>query len=97
MIFNSIIKKLPKHLKSFIVDQHYENYTALDHAVWRYVMRQNINYLGKVAHSSYLEGLEKAGISIEHIPSIDEMNGKSAAKVGVSLFIIRLEKIIAQR
>jgi len=74
MILNPIIENLPKHLKSFIVDQHYDNYTPQDHAVWRYVMRQNIEYLGEVAHSSYLEGLQKAGISTEHIPSINEMN-----------------------
>jgi len=74
MITNSIIEKLPKHLRSFIVDQLYENYTPQDHAVWRYVMRQNIHYLGKVAHTSYLEGLRKAGISVDRIPSIEEMN-----------------------
>jgi hypothetical protein len=47
MITNSIIEKLPKHLRSFIVDQHYERYTQQDHTVWRYVMRQNIHYLRK--------------------------------------------------
>ena len=75
MTSNPIISKLPKHLRSFIVEQHYDNYTPQDHAVWRYVMRQNIHYLGKVAHASYLEGLKKAGISTEHIPGIEEMNG----------------------
>ena len=75
MTSNPIIEKLPKHLKSFIVEQQYEKYSPQDHAVWRYVMRQNIHYLGKVAHSSYLEGLQKAGISTDRIPSIEEMNG----------------------
>ncbi|RLD42440.1 MAG: aromatic amino acid hydroxylase [Bacteroidetes bacterium] len=74
MTANPIIENLPKHLRSFIVEQHYEKYTPQDQAVWRYVMRQNINYLGEVAHTSYLEGLSKAGISAEQLPSIECMN-----------------------
>lgn len=71
---NKIIERLPKHLKAFIVEQEYDRYTALDHAVWRYVMRQNYNYLQHVAHESYIEGLRKTGITIDKIPHIDEMN-----------------------
>lgn len=71
---NQIIANLPKHLKSFIVDQNYDRYTPADHALWRYVMRQNVNYLEKVAHQSYIQGLRKTGISIEQIPSIECMN-----------------------
>jgi phenylalanine-4-hydroxylase len=78
---NAIINNLPKHLRSFIIDQNYNRYTAQDHAVWRYVMRQNIDYLGKVAHKSYLNGLAKTGISTEHIPGIEEMNA-SLADIG---------------
>jgi phenylalanine-4-hydroxylase len=74
MVENAVIKSLPKHLKAFIVDQNYENYTAQDHAVWRYVMRQNLHFLNNYAHKSYLDGLNKTGISIDKIPSIDEMN-----------------------
>ena len=36
---------LPDHLKQFVVDQGYERYTPVDHAVWRYIMRQNLDYL----------------------------------------------------
>lgn len=71
---NEILEKLPKHLMSLVVDQPYGEYTAQDHAVWRYVMRKNVEYLGKVAHESYLEGLKKTGISLEKIPSISGMN-----------------------
>ena len=74
MTRNPIIAQLPKHLKGFIIDQNYDRYTAQDHAVWRYVMRQNVQYLGKVAHRSYLDGLARTGISIDKIPSLDEMN-----------------------
>ena len=71
---NENLRKLPKHLKQFIVDQQYEKYTPIDHAVWRYVMRQNYSFLKDVAHESYVEGLRKTGIGIEQIPSVYEMN-----------------------
>ena len=56
---NSITKRLPKHLHRFIVKQPYEEYTAQNQAVWRYVMRLNIDYLNNTAHSYYVDGLKK--------------------------------------
>ena len=72
--FNEHVSHLPKHLLEYVVDQNYIHYTAIDQAVWRYVMRQNVNYLPSVCHGSYLEGLEKTGISIESIPSMYGMS-----------------------
>ena len=71
---NPLIERLPKHLKQFIKPQNYEDYTPINQAVWRYVMRKNVDYLSRVAHSSYTEGLKKTGISIDHIPSMYGMN-----------------------
>lgn len=71
---NEILQKLPKHLKQFIKPQNYTEYSAIDQAVWRYVMRKNVDFLSKVAHSSYLEGLQQTGISIESIPNMYGMN-----------------------
>ena len=71
---NEVTKKLPKHLHKFVVKQPYEEYTAQNQAVWRYVMKMNVDYLSKVAHKSYLTGLEKTGISIENIPHMEGMN-----------------------
>ncbi|MCK0157944.1 aromatic amino acid hydroxylase [Cellulophaga sp. F20128] len=71
---NYILDKLPKHLKQYIKAQNYEDYTPINQAVWRYVMRKNVDYLSKVAHVSYLEGLKKTGISIEQIPNMYGMN-----------------------
>lgn len=71
---NELIDKLPKHLKQFIKPQNYEAYTPIDQAVWRYVMRKNVNYLSTVAYGSYLKGLEQTGIEIENIPSMYGMN-----------------------
>jgi len=71
---NEVTKKLPKHLHKFIVKQPYEEYTAQNQAVWRYVMRLNVDYLKRVAHESYKEGLDKTGISVESIPHMEGMN-----------------------
>lgn len=81
MFENPIIQQLPKHLHSFIIEQNYHNYTSRDQAVWRYVMKRNHEYLAQLAHSSYVTGLKKTGISIDHIPSIKEMN-ESLGKIG---------------
>lgn len=71
---NDRLEKLPPHLKQFMVPQHYDEYTPVNHAVWRYVMRLNTDYLSRVAHDSYLEGLRKTGITLDRIPSIKDMN-----------------------
>ena len=71
---NTLIDRLPKHLKQFIIPQDYSDYTPINQAVWRYVMRKNVNYLSKVAHNSYLEGLEKTGLEIDNIPNMYGMN-----------------------
>ena len=71
---NHQVANLPSRLRQFVVAQNYPKYTSIDHAVWRYVMRKNIAYLSQVAHSSYLKGLEKTGITIDRIPNIQDMN-----------------------
>ncbi len=71
---NELIERLPKHLKQFIKSQDYDHYTPINQAVWRYVMRKNVDYLSKVAHESYMDGLQKTGIAIENIPSMYGMN-----------------------
>ncbi len=71
---NPLIDRLPNHLKQFIKPQEYSEYTPINQAVWRYVMRKNVDYLGKVAHNSYLNGLRQTGISIENIPNMYGMN-----------------------
>lgn len=71
---NELIEQLPPHLKQYIKPQNYEAYTPINQAVWRYVMRKNVYYLSKVAHESYLEGLQLTGISVDEIPSMYGMN-----------------------
>ncbi len=71
---NRVLEKLPYHLRDFILKQPYDAYTSQNQAVWRYVMRKNMDYLKTVAHESYLSGLQKAGIGIEEIPRMEGMN-----------------------
>src|SRR3954447_14936965 len=71
---NKAVASLPKHLLQFAVDQRYEDYTAVDHAVWRFIMRQNTFFLKEYAHKVYFQGLLDTGISFERIPRIEEMN-----------------------
>lgn len=71
---NPLLDRLPNHLKQFIKPQDYSDYTPINQAVWRYVMRKNVDYLSKVAHHSYLDGLKKTGIEINNIPSMYGMN-----------------------
>jgi len=71
---NPLLARLPIHLQQFIKPQNYEDYTPINQAVWRYVMRKNIASLSTVAHHSYLDGLKKTGISIDDIPSMYGMN-----------------------
>jgi phenylalanine-4-hydroxylase len=74
MELNEVTENLPPHLLQFVVDQPYDSYTPVDQAVWRYVMRQNYNYLKKVAHESYVQGLDMTGVDIEQIPTMYGMN-----------------------
>jgi phenylalanine-4-hydroxylase len=71
---NPSVAALPKHLLQFAVDQRFDDYTSVDHAVWRFIMRQNIFFLKEYAHKVYFQGLLETGISFERIPRISEMN-----------------------
>ncbi|MBA3964113.1 MAG: aromatic amino acid hydroxylase, partial [Chthoniobacterales bacterium] len=71
---NAAVAALPKHLLQFAVDQRYDDYTPVDHAVWRFIMRQNVFFLKEYAHKLYFQGLLETGISFDRIPRIEEMN-----------------------
>lgn len=65
---------LPLHLRKYIVSQNYAKYTALDHACWRYILRQLKHFLRIHAHESYLSGLEKTGLDVEAVPRIEDIS-----------------------
>ncbi|WP_425541926.1 aromatic amino acid hydroxylase [Alkalibacillus silvisoli] len=98
-------KTVPKHLRKYTAEQHYEHYSAINHAVWRYVMRQNHNLLKNIAHEAYTDGLKASSISIDQIPNVGEMNeslapfGWGAATIdgfipGVSFFEFQAQGIL---
>ena len=68
------IARLPNHLKRHIVEQHYDRYSPVDHAVWRYIMRKAFDFHSRHAHSSYVDGLRRTGIGLDRIPRVEEMN-----------------------
>ncbi|WP_223589670.1 aromatic amino acid hydroxylase [Neobacillus bataviensis] len=74
-------KEIPAHLKPFISKQYYHRYTPIEHAVWRFVMKQNHYFLKQIAHPAYVNGLRDSGIKTESIPKVEDMN-TSLAKVG---------------
>lgn len=76
---SEIIARLPRHLRPFVGEQRIEQYSARDHAVWRFTLHQLARRLKDTAHPVYLEGLARTGISLDHVPSIDEMNQALAA------------------
>ena len=84
----STLTQLPPHLQRYVVAQNYDAYTPRDHAVWRHVLRRLTSHLRDKAHPSYLRGLEGAGIGLERIPSLEEMNEK-LGRIGWSAVAVR--------
>jgi phenylalanine-4-hydroxylase len=74
-------RSIPDYLQPFIVDQETSRYTAVDQAVWRFVLLQLEDRLERTAHPSYARGLAGSAISPDRIPSIEEMD-RSLASIG---------------
>lgn len=69
-------ERLPKYLQAYTTTQDADRYTAIDHAAWRYIMRQSRAYFRSHAVPIYLEGLTKTGITFDRIPLIRDMDKK---------------------
>lgn len=85
------MQAIPNYLKRYCKEQAYDRYTSLEHASWRYIMRQSREFFSEHAVGSYLDGLKQTGLSIDRIPRIDAINEKMVrfgwGAVGVSGFI----------
>lgn len=73
------VRDIPAHLRELVVTQAYDEYTAEDQAVWRFVVQHTRQRLLHTAHEAYRSGFDAAGISAERIPRIAEMSDKLAA------------------
>lgn len=88
---NRSFEKIPNYLKKYSVEQDYDSYTPQQHAAWRYIMRRARHFFKKHAVPCYLEGLKKTGITINQIPSIDDIDNQLSklgwGAIGVCGFI----------
>ncbi|WP_044022728.1 aromatic amino acid hydroxylase [Bacillus sp. SG-1] len=84
---DTLVREIPVHLREFVSTQDYEAYTPVNHAVWRYVMRQNHAFLEDRAHPAFLKGLKGSGIAIEKIPRVSEMN-EALGRIGWGAVIV---------
>lgn len=75
------LKTIPAHLQEYITEQHPELYTAIDQALWRFVMRISRQFFNLHAHPTYAQGVEATGMSLNHIPLISEMD-EALKKIG---------------
>jgi phenylalanine-4-hydroxylase len=65
---------IPPHLRQYVVEQDYGQYTARDQAVWRFVLTHTHARLLQTAHPAYAHGFVRAGISTERIPELARMD-----------------------
>ena len=72
-IYCEYVEGLPRYLSAFAEPQHYQRYTPEDQAVWRFIMRQLTEFFKLRAPEAYQEGLQRAAITVERIPRIEEM------------------------
>ena len=80
-VYRDYVAGLPPHLAAFAEPQHYHRYTPENHAVWRFIMRQLSSFFQTKAPESYQKGLDRASITIDRIPRIEEMV-KSLQEIG---------------
>jgi len=83
----AIVDSLPVHLRPFVAYQDYSRYTPRDQAVWRFLLHQLHTHLSHTAHEVYLRGLEGAGINLEYIPRIEDMN-QALGKIGWRAIVV---------
>lgn len=68
------LDRLPVYLRAYCTEHDTSKYTARDHAAWRYIMRRAMDFFKDHAVSTYSDGFTKTGLSIDHIPHIDEID-----------------------
>ena len=85
--FDATVDELP----TFIAQQ-YSQYDEESHAVWRLLFERRMATLGQTGSEVFLSGMERIGLSPDHVPDLEDVNARLAkrtgwAAVGVSGFI----------
>jgi phenylalanine-4-hydroxylase len=65
-------------LRGYALVQDESRYDEVDQQVWRYVLRRVFARLTESAHPAYASGLVRAGMTVDRIPNIDEMDERLA-------------------
>lgn len=65
---------VPTSLAPYVVAQDYSQYDAADQATWRFVLLHLSEHLSQRAHPAYRRGLGAAGMGLDRIPTISEMD-----------------------
>jgi phenylalanine-4-hydroxylase len=74
LLVNETVANLPEYLKQYCVDPATRPYTTEEHASWRFIMRQAVDFFGRNSLPIYREGLTKTAVSIDRIPQIAAMD-----------------------
>ncbi|MDR4458839.1 aromatic amino acid hydroxylase, partial [Bacillus tropicus] len=54
--------------------QHSDQYTPVNHSVWRYIIKQNHSFLKDVAHPAYVNVLHSSGINVDATLNVAEIH-----------------------
>jgi phenylalanine-4-hydroxylase len=75
-----------------MIQQHWDNYTEIDHKVWQILFERQVdNLLDKVWHP-FFECLPKASITANYVPNFKEVNKALSASTGWQ--VIEVEGLI---
>lgn len=72
-------RALPDSLRAYTVAQDYDAYTEAEHGVWRAILEGINERLSASAHPAYARGLRAAGMRLDRIPRIEDMDASLAA------------------
>jgi len=66
--------RVPIHLRQYVVEQDYDRYDEVDQAVWRFILLHTYGQLRDHAHPAYADGFGQAGMRVDRIPRVSEMD-----------------------
>ncbi|CAB3780835.1 Phenylalanine-4-hydroxylase [Paraburkholderia caffeinitolerans] len=66
----------------FTIDQPLERYGAVDHAVWEQLYRRQMALLEGRACEAFIEGAQRIGLNVAHVPIFDAVSERLMAATG---------------